>query len=671
MKKVSLQQRASATLRNGKTATFAVYNAIHYNDLAAVTPCVATVIFLVEFLQMLSFPLLEVFSFPWHNGYTSWLQSLSRIARLDVLISGENLTAEVPVAAFVIVAVFTVLWLMDVIVCAVLLRHQSHPDHQTQDQPQAALDVTGPHMTLGQLQATARREFLTSSLSLWSLRVFGNFASTVGFIPMVGILLMPLRCKLGGTCRHKSADNVILAVVGVGCALLFVLLAFASVAFYVHRKTASVSKYSVFDRLKDKTANEATNTRSAYSRSHSRFEILYLFIRLVLVVIFTVTFVDSSNVRWALCIVFAIASTILAVAFTAFLPYHNQAICGLRVILGWLLMLAALCLMLTILYNDDAQPLSAMMLFLGAPFIGALALFTVSWRRQTLVMLDDNAVLAQGEFAVEVKCRLYLDSLRAQAAATPKIKRKDAAPDPSPSSTTDHRRTDLSTEPLSDTSNLRLRPFGGGGAKASIENDVTIGAESDFALQVGLEASRSEYGRCLDKIEELMQETCHKNAGSSLACLQLARFYWDFRHNEQLYTQMLTEANKRRPGIDADFLLNCYQSDVEALYVESDAETIGSLRRLDKSVQCDNTEATITGTDIAIYMQYQEHLARATALTEIATQRQHQFWSELLLPEPEVQKLLRIGTVGLQLGFSLCLQIYKLALTTLALVSRS
>lgn len=646
MKSESLRERVTATLRSGKAATFAVYNAIHYNDLAAVTPFVATVIFLVEFLQMLSFPLLEVFSFPWHHAYASWLQAITRIARLDVLISGESVTAEAPVAAFVVVAAFTFIWLLDVIVCAVLLRRQNHPDHQAQEIPSAGLDVTGPQLTLGQLQAAARREFLTSSILLWSLRVFGNFASTVGFIPMVGILLLPLRCELGGTCTHKGAENAVLAVIGVCCAIVFSLLAFASVAFYVHRNSAAVSKYSVFDRLKNKSATDATNSRSAYSRSHSRFEILYLFVRLVLITIFTVISVDSANVHWALCIIFAVAATILAVAFTAFLPYHNQAVCGLRVILNWLLMLAALCLVLTILYNDEDQPLSAMMLFLGSPFTVALALFTVSWRRQSVMMLDDNAVLSQGEFAVEVKCRLYLETLRAKAAATPKIKRKDAAPLPSPSPTNGHRRADSSADPLSDPSHLRMRSLGAGHKEESVEEEETVAvSESDFALLAGLEASRSEYGRCLDKIEELMQETCHKYAGSALACLQLARFYWDFRHNEQLFTQMLTEANKRRPGVDADFLLSCYQSDVEALYVESDAETLGSFRRLAKNMQSDNTEATITGTDIAIYMQYQAHLATATAQMEIATQRQHQFWTELLLPEPEVQKLLRIGTV--------------------------
>jgi len=67
----------------------------------------------------------------------------------------------------------------------------------------------------------------------------------------------------------------------------------------------------------------------------------------------------------------------------------------------------------------------------------------------------------------------------------------------------------------------------------------------------------------------------------------------------------------------------------------------------------ENISCGISGADIALYEEYQAHLTAATQAVEIATTQQHTFWTELLLAEPQVDVLLRSGTVSLRVESAL------------------
>jgi len=116
---------------------------------------------------------------------------------------------------------------------------------------------------------------------------------------------------------------------------------------------------------------------------------------------------------------------------------------------------------------------------------------------------------------------------------------------------------------------------------------------------------------------------------SSLMCLHAAAFFNAHRGHDQRAAMLLWEANARKPSLDVQFLMFAQQSVLD-----------------------DRFEVTCEQLGITEYIRYQTHVSVASENTVKATQMQHELWSELMRPEPEVARLRTLSEVPAQLFFN-------------------
>ena len=465
----------------------------------------------------------------------------------------------------------------------------------------------------------------------------------------MGLMIQPLRCSnpsplVGSHSHYECGDglHVTLQAFGVVCAIIFTVLA----TLYVLMNNSALvslemhdapSAETIFGEAQDQalisssagahrsTSPTAGYSAAAFSRPHSRVELLYLILRGVLVIVFTAIAEDSTTTRWGLCAAYASVTFILAAAFTYYLPYLHWGMVQLRAVSLWLCVSAAIALVITILYDSNEHPTGSVMLLLGSPMVVAIAAFCITARRVQLENMDAALVLASRDILlIERKARLLL----AQAAASQSAGQEFGS-----------ESTSSSAEPL-------------------LSASLSSSADHYSPVKGSVGTNRS----AVSQAEALLQSACAQLTSSSLASLFLASFQLQYHRNYNRAGRLLLQTQQRSPPLDVHFLMHAVQNIIQRRLMHSNAaEEATALNTVSRAAHRRHTgpklalqagtaemitvPSSLAAGDVMSYLQYQEEVTRATSQVQAAMRLQHRFWSELLLPEPNAESLKITGQV--------------------------
>jgi len=202
-------------------------------------------------------------------------------------------------------------------------------------------------------------------------------AGTILFIPCVSITLRSLFCGFDTHCHGGMAEQAL----GLSAAAAFLAMTLC---------------YSAF--LFDNDGQQAW--RFSLSRSPARVEILSLAIQAAVTACFHIATLKSSHL--ALALLYTIGTLAIAALYTWYLPYLNQRIMTLRVVISWIHAWAGVSLMLCVLMDDRNDRTGPLLLYLSAPLVGVLAVVSMSSRRMAVSQKD----LEDLSDAYEVRCLL-------------------------------------------------------------------------------------------------------------------------------------------------------------------------------------------------------------------------------------------------------------------------
>jgi len=666
--KPSLLRQLSQHWRNGKDLVFALFRALHYRQQAAISIRMGACIIFIETLQLLSFALNgQGADFAWHEQYVGWLRSLTKLSRPDVLSAADARSHQVsPVTIFVCGALIW-LWLALFIAAGYLLHKARSSVLQPVSTDNIIISSTTHASAISSTGSkgagSAKQDALSAVDALastsWvfsSLRVVSNAAVTVCVIPLMGLMIQPLRCSnpsplVGSHSHYECGDglHVTLQAFGVVCAIIFTVLA----TLYVLMNNSALvslemhdapSAETIFGEAQDQalisssagahrsTSPTAGYSAAAFSRPHSRVELLYLILRGVLVIVFSAIAEDSTTTRWVLCAAYASVTFILAAAFTYYLPYLHWGMVQLRAVSLWLCVSAAIALVITILYDSNEHPTGSVMLLLGSPMVVAIAAFCITARRVQLENMDAALVLATRDILlIELKARLLLAGAAASRSAGASTAGQDFGSE----------STSTSAEPLLSASS----------SSSSSADDCTP-----------VKGSSGTTRSAVSQAEALLQSACAQLTSSSLASLFLASFQLQYHRNYNRAGRLLLQTQQRSPPLDVHFSMHAVQNIIQRrLMHSSSAEEATALNTVSRAanrrhagqklaLQSGTAEmitvpSSLAAGDVMSYLQYQEEVTRATSQVQAAMRLQHRFWSELLLPEPNAESLKITGQV--------------------------
>ena len=87
----------------------------------------------------------------------------------------------------------------------------------------------------------------------------------------------------------------------------------------------------------------------------------------------------------ALAALFLAANAAIAAMYTWYLPYSNISIQSLRTACSWLLTWLGLCLVITVLLDDEDDRTGVLMLYTSCPLLVILSFVAVTHRKQRLL----------------------------------------------------------------------------------------------------------------------------------------------------------------------------------------------------------------------------------------------------------------------------------------------
>mgnify|MGYP000647161733 CR=1 FL=1 len=678
-----LKLRAARFWRSGIDLAFALFRALHYRHQAAISVRVGAAIILIEALQLLAFALHgEVVQLPWHHAYVGWLSTITKITRPDLYAAAQGSYRQVPPAAVFAAVACCWIWLMLFIAAAYLLhRARSSSDATSSSASSSAAlmlssdgaqdldsDSTGTEAYQTATTATSAVDgLIATSWVFATLRCISNVAVTICFIPLLGLLLLPLRCEmsfLGRSDLYQCGSPLHLAMQATGLvsAALFVFLA----ALYVLLDNTAVTTQDVqhdegeedlfgersegYSAVKENASRGSPGVSApgqataAFARSHSRVELVYLTLRGLLIIVYSVITHDNPTTRWALCGLYGGITVCLAGLYTYYLPYLQRRVLQTRIAAFWLCAWGGVALVITLLYDSVDEPAGGILLLFGAPMAVAIAVFTTAWRKSQVENMNIDAVLASKDvLLIELKARLLMTQ-GPRSYDDGEAGKLIPAVDTQEPVVNLKRQSATSVISSSDDGLSVSLPFGVTRRKV---------AGSTAGASLGLKGRSSGW----DQAEFLLQSACLQLPSSALACVQLAQFQLQQRGNHLRAGRLLIQAKQRSPPLDVRFLMSALQSVIKRQLLQSHVK-ISHLKGASKSMRHLNGRgayveedaanmlpATLSSSDVAGYLHYQQHVTKANAHVQAATRLQHRFWTELLLPEPNVQSLTATGTV--------------------------
>eukprot|EP01136_Pigoraptor_vietnamica_P022517 Opistho-1_new@73761 len=218
--------------------------------------------------------------------------------------------------------------------------------------------------------------------TLTSLRTLSGLASTVLFMPLVGILAARLKCDGDGECW--SGVDLFLKVLAIVAGIAFVALGLLCCICFSEPDPAS---------------------RTILSRPHSRIDLYAEAVRAFLTVVFTLVVGHSTSQRWALTGILLGSCATTALLYTWYLPYYRYRYTQARATTFWMVTWAAVCLVVVQAANTEDN--QAFVFFLiGAPLVAYTSCAACDARRGFIERAQPNRM--RNALEVELKARLHL-----------------------------------------------------------------------------------------------------------------------------------------------------------------------------------------------------------------------------------------------------------------------
>ena len=702
---VRLHQKWQVT----KDLLFAVLRAMHSHETAVIGARFGSLIILVESLQVMLFALNPgAVTMPWHSTYVSWIIEVAKVTRPGAYASSQAQYRQISPIAVFCAAAFAWIWLGLVVLAAYLLAKAR----------EATRLGTGTQMSThsASLKKTVLLSpvelFATSSWVIKVLRVINNAAVTVLFVPIVSVLILPLRCDnnlTGNDFYYQCGSTLHLIIEGIG--VTSAIIFFALCVVYVMLQASAVAVFAQEKRLDESNvfgtdaavaANELLSSQgkngnnqqmnahiSAFSRPHSRVEIIWFISRVVLVLVFCLSSGDSKVTRWTLCAVYLVCCSVPLTAYVYYLPYFHWRVLQVRTAMLSACLWAGVALIITLLYNSSQQPTGSVLLLFGIPMVMAVSVFITDSRKQSILAMDGQTVLSlKDAYLIELKTRYMLGALNdgaaaASAAAAAVLKSAVIAPvSPRHGSVAPTIKGGAPPSRIARDFSLTVVPAISPALSAipgapirlardrsrRLQRNSVSAAKSDLSMEEGGVSSAAlsvpsvpaVTTPLLDTVELLLQAACVQMPSSAFACLNLALFTLQHRRNHLWAGRLLLQAEIRSPAFDIHFLTFALQEAIEMRIARAKAEglstdnaatslTLGSRGSKLHAVWFDEmlVPSTLSSAEVAGYLHYQAEAVEADRHVQDATRLQFRFWTEMLLPEPNVSNLTDIGAVRL------------------------
>lgn len=208
-----------------------------------------------------------------------------------------------------------------------------------------------------------------SFAALWPLRVLrvqGTLSITILFIPLVGVLLSPFRCRdpeatFWAASGYDCGAAAFIALQGIGAVLALLLLGVAALF--------AVSFYDG-DPL----------SRQIVAKAHGRQELVNLLVAFGLSLVLDIFSFNIASV-WVLIVTLVVAGIAWLGSLLIFLPFYNHAWNGANAAAAAAFLFTSASLVLNEVYPRGD---TALVIYVGAPFAAATGVLLVNWRAASI-----------------------------------------------------------------------------------------------------------------------------------------------------------------------------------------------------------------------------------------------------------------------------------------------
>ena len=534
-----------------KAGTFSLFAAVNMCPQSSNPTAFALIAMIIEGFQLLWCALSSAVDYPWTDTYMSWPRDAMKIVRFDLLVSNSDMDP-VPLAAAATLCSLAALLLALAVVLAVQTFRLSGAQRIVEAVTSAPLTsgkadlansvvfrVDGcPSAVFGE----AMRLFASRSMLLQVFNRAMALSTTVLLIPIMALLVGTFRCRAGDTDCFTGSHlaSCILALVTLA---IWLPLCVCYVTFRFPSYLRVPTMASVATDIEEMELGEGRGLDSqshtafeATEQAHNRITLLYLVLKVVLTTAFCMAVDGKSITRWALAASLVVAMSVLLVLQVWYMPFINARLQSVQVAVFSALAWSGLGLLITLIYDDNAQVVGSVVFLLGLPLVMSMSQLVLFQRRtwlatQPLAEVTDIA-------CVELRVRLELSALASGSTVVGKFE----------------------------------------------GNDPSHGHAPDNSAWLSYR---------LQQLQQLMLTTC-KSSTSSLLPLQTARMCAAKPQQRQRVAMLIQLAHRRAPPLDVQFGLYCLQSSYDESLAKDQA-AVGVNRYLTHRALCiQATEAVIT-----------------------------------------------------------------------------
>lgn len=230
-----------------------------------------------------------------------------------------------------------------------------------------------------------------SFAALWPLRVLrvqGTLSITILFIPLVGVLLSPFRCRdpeatFWVANGYDCSSAALIALQGIGAVLALLLLGVAALF--------AVSFYDG-DPL----------SRQIVAKAHGRQELVNLLVAFGLSLTLDIFAFNIASV-WVLIVALIVAGVAWLGSIVVFLPFYHHAWNGANAAAAAAFLFTSASLILNEIYPQGD---TAIVIYVGAPFAAATGVLLANWRAAAIQRKAPLRI--SNAFELELRARYML-----------------------------------------------------------------------------------------------------------------------------------------------------------------------------------------------------------------------------------------------------------------------
>ena len=453
---VNLLQQAGLTCRH---YWFLLFAAVNSSPAAATDTVTAVIACVIQTLQVLWFAFSTAHQFPWNSTYVDFLIQLIKVTRFDLFIDGsgaDSTNGTLAAVALSAISAWILAALASIVIYQLYVLGTASERSLRRSRAGSAIAVQSLESNTSSLRSDGQASAQTSRIFDFSMRsslhdasrstggqggtsvdvvhfaahsttlsVFTallKWCSTVLLMPMVALLIAPLRMFAFTTLTSTDSGALEYTKVIIGLAGLLALLPLV-LSYHTFRwprllrlPNSALSIAANAQPSAVKPSDVASGVNDALAVANTRFNLLFTLMNASLTAIYTLTPATSAMTRWVLCSLFLTSSVIKLALTYRYMPHYNFSMVRLHAATQAVLCWAGFALTITLMYHDASQVAGALLFWTGSPLVAAVVVLLVTQRRSNLLQYARDARCSKDkitdEHVAELVVRVMLSELK-------------------------------------------------------------------------------------------------------------------------------------------------------------------------------------------------------------------------------------------------------------------